>query len=428
MIVRACCRWTASTSPTTSSPGEARCDARVRPTRSTRLGSSWRSGGSASFGFNGNRTSAGNRAPTDFKVNGVACVGPNRAPTVSVTSPANNTSYTIGQAIPLAASAADSDGSVSSVEFYAGTTRLGADTTAPYEFSWTGATAGEYSVTARAVDNLGAATVSSPIAVRVLSAPAVVATPSTVRVRQGDSATVGVKLATQPSGSVSLTVARTAGSTDLTATPTTLTFNQNTWNTTQNVTVASAANGGALASATFSITGTGLTAATLDVAEIEAGASDYRAAFLEQYNKIKDPASGYFRDFSGLLVPYHSVETLLVEAPDHGHQTTSEAFSYYLWLEAAYGQLEGDWAPFNQAWASMEKFIIPSRYGDVIRIETQATEIRRSSFDIQHRVYKGEALAIEARETRVWAGKDPDNAERIKGYPIPDEVVAALKG
>lgn len=74
------------------------------------------------------------------------------------------------------------------------------------------------------------------------------------------------------------------------------------------------------------------------------------------------------------------------------------------------------------------KFIIPSRYGDVIRIETQATEIRRSSFDIQHRVYKGEALAIEARETRVWAGKDPDNPDRIKGYAIPDEVVAALKG
>ena len=60
-------------------------------------------------------------------------------------------------------------------------------------------------------------------------------------------------------------------------------------------------------------------------------------------------------------------------------------------------------------------------------IETQASEIRRSSFDILHKVYKGEALAIEARETRVWAGKDPDNAERIKGYPIPAEVVAALK-
>jgi hypothetical protein len=34
-------------------------------------------------------------------------------------------------------------------------------------------------------------------------------------------------------------------------------------------------------------------------------------------------------------VPYHSVETLIVEAPDHGHETTSEAFSYWLWLEAS---------------------------------------------------------------------------------------------
>jgi 4-hydroxybenzoyl-CoA thioesterase len=74
------------------------------------------------------------------------------------------------------------------------------------------------------------------------------------------------------------------------------------------------------------------------------------------------------------------------------------------------------------------KFILPSRYGDVIRIETQVTAIRRSSFDIGHKVFRGEALAIEARETRVWAGKDPDDQTRIKGYPIPDEVAAALKG
>lgn len=74
------------------------------------------------------------------------------------------------------------------------------------------------------------------------------------------------------------------------------------------------------------------------------------------------------------------------------------------------------------------KFIIPSRYGDVIRIESQASDIRRSSFDIRHRVYKGDALAIEAHETRVWAGRDPVDATRIKGYAIPDEVVAALRG
>ncbi|MFD5249791.1 glycoside hydrolase family 48 protein [Amycolatopsis sp. NPDC058340] len=317
-------------------------------------------GASVQFGFNAAKSGAVNRVPTDFKVNGVSCAGPNAAPAVRLTKPENNAAFAVSSPIELAASAADSDGSVSAVEFYAGTTRLGSDTTAPFEYTWTGATAGEYSVTARAIDDLGAATVSAPVAVRVLAAPSVVATPSTVRVKQGGSARADVKLATRPTGPVTLNVARTAGSTDLTAAPATLTFDQNTWNTAKTVTIASAANGGALATAAFSITGPGLTAATLDVAEIDASASDYRAAFLEQYHKIKDADSGYFRNFGGLLVPYHSVETLLVEAPDHGHQTTSEAFSYYLWLEAAYGQLEGDWTPFNQAWASMEKFIIPA--------------------------------------------------------------------
>ncbi|GAB2610178.1 hypothetical protein GCM10027168_48910 [Streptomyces capparidis] len=84
----------------------------------------------------------------------------------------------------------------------------------------------------------------------------------------------------------------------------------------------------------------------------------YVQLFLTQYNKIKAPANGYF---SPQGVPYHSVETLLVEAPDHGHQTTSEAFSYWLWLEAVYGRVTGDWKPFNDAWAATEKYIIPTR-------------------------------------------------------------------
>ena len=62
-----------------------------------------------------------------------------------------------------------------------------------------------------------------------------------------------------------------------------------------------------------------------------AAADTYAQLFLDQYNKIKDSANGYF---SPEGVPYHSIETLMVEAPDHGHETTSEAFSYWLWLEA----------------------------------------------------------------------------------------------
>ncbi|MQA85682.1 MAG: endoglucanase [Streptosporangiales bacterium] len=76
--------------------------------------------------------------------------------------------------------------------------------------------------------------------------------------------------------------------------------------------------------------------------------------FLEMYDELK--TSGYF---SPEGVPYHSIETLIVEAPDHGHQTTSEAFSFWLWLEAQYGRVTEDWGPFNEAWEAMETYIIP---------------------------------------------------------------------
>jgi hypothetical protein len=83
----------------------------------------------------------------------------------------------------------------------------------------------------------------------------------------------------------------------------------------------------------------------------------YTKRFLELYANIKDPKNGYF---SPEGVPYHSIETLIVEAPDHGHETTSEAFSYWLWLEAMYGKVTGDWKPFKAAWTEMEQSIIPS--------------------------------------------------------------------
>lgn len=91
---------------------------------------------------------------------------------------------------------------------------------------------------------------------------------------------------------------------------------------------------------------------------VRAAAADdpYTQAFLTQYGKIKAAGNGYFSP-GGL--PYHSAETLMVEAPDHGHETTSEAVSFWMWLEAAYGRVTGDWDPFNEAWAIAERTIIP---------------------------------------------------------------------
>ena len=83
----------------------------------------------------------------------------------------------------------------------------------------------------------------------------------------------------------------------------------------------------------------------------------YLDRFLEIREEFYDPANGYF---SADGAPYHSVETLIVEAPDQGHESTSELYSYWVWLEAMYGKLTGDWQPLNNVWATMEEHIIPS--------------------------------------------------------------------
>lgn len=71
-------------------------------------------------------------------------------------------------------------------------------------------------------------------------------------------------------------------------------------------------------------------------------------------------------------------------------------------------------------------FTRPSRFGDVVSIETSVTELKRTSFIVGHRLFNNGGLAIEAREVRVWASIDPDHPERIKSRPIPPEVIAAL--
>ncbi|NMM48129.1 glycosyl hydrolase family 18 protein [Marinigracilibium pacificum] len=102
-----------------------------------------------------------------------ALIGPcgngNQAPTVSLTSPANNATYKKGATVNITASANDSDGTISKVEFFNGTTKLGEDTTAPYSYSWTNVVEGNYSLTARATDNKDAVTTSEAINIKVES-------------------------------------------------------------------------------------------------------------------------------------------------------------------------------------------------------------------------------------------------------------------
>jgi acid phosphatase type 7 len=99
----------------------------------------------------------------------------NQAPVVSITSPPSGASFATPANIALAANASDADGSIQRVEFYQGGTLLGTDTAAPYTYSWAGVAAGNYSLTARAFDNLGAATTSAAVAVTVNAAAGAIA-------------------------------------------------------------------------------------------------------------------------------------------------------------------------------------------------------------------------------------------------------------
>lgn len=104
----------------------------------------------------------------------------NQAPTISVNTPAASASFTQGTAIAITATAADADGTVAKVEFFAGTTKLGEDTTAPFEFTWTPAAAGTYEITARATDNAGAIGSSASRTVTITATPTPTNAPPTV--------------------------------------------------------------------------------------------------------------------------------------------------------------------------------------------------------------------------------------------------------
>jgi 4-hydroxybenzoyl-CoA thioesterase len=73
------------------------------------------------------------------------------------------------------------------------------------------------------------------------------------------------------------------------------------------------------------------------------------------------------------------------------------------------------------------KFLAPVKFGDVADMASRIVEIRRSSFDVEHRMFIDGTLAVEGLEKRVWASRHPDDPLRMKARAIPDEVVAKFK-
>lgn len=79
----------------------------------------------------------------------------NTPPTVTITSPTVNSDITAPAMVTIEAYADDADGSISTVQFYNGSTLLGSDNTAPYTFTWNNVSAGSKYIYVKAIDNQG---------------------------------------------------------------------------------------------------------------------------------------------------------------------------------------------------------------------------------------------------------------------------------
>jgi 4-hydroxybenzoyl-CoA thioesterase len=69
------------------------------------------------------------------------------------------------------------------------------------------------------------------------------------------------------------------------------------------------------------------------------------------------------------------------------------------------------------------RYVAPSSFGDTVLVETRITEWKNSSFRVEHKLYRGEILAVEATEVRVWTVRVGSDPKRIENRPIPREVI-----
>lgn len=103
----------------------------------------------------------------EVQVFGTASIPTNVPPSVTLTSPSHGVNYIQGAAIPLTASATDSDGIITKVEFYDGTTLINTDTTAPYNYNWATNEIGPHNLTAKVYDDGVLVTTSAVVLITV---------------------------------------------------------------------------------------------------------------------------------------------------------------------------------------------------------------------------------------------------------------------
>jgi 4-hydroxybenzoyl-CoA thioesterase len=70
----------------------------------------------------------------------------------------------------------------------------------------------------------------------------------------------------------------------------------------------------------------------------------------------------------------------------------------------------------------------PCQFGDTIVVESYVSEWGKSSFSVQHKMWKGDVLAAEIFEKHVWVAREEEDPSRLKGKAIPQEVKERFSG
>ena len=123
----------------------------------------------------------------NLSIQGALGEASNIPPTVTLTSPANGDAFNVPVDITLTANALDRDGTVTRVDFFAGTKLIGTSpsTSNPYDLLWTNVPPGTHLLMATAFDNAGASRVSTnQVTITVSNSP-----PSIVVTSPQDGAT-----------------------------------------------------------------------------------------------------------------------------------------------------------------------------------------------------------------------------------------------
>ena len=68
------------------------------------------------------------------------------------------------------------------------------------------------------------------------------------------------------------------------------------------------------------------------------------------------------------------------------------------------------------------KFFVPSSFGDTVTVESKILEWGNSSFRVEHKLYRGDVLAAEGLEKRVWTVREKDGSKKLRSEKIPKEV------